>query len=183
MEEDLGVNIKTLRKNQQMTLKDLANKTGYSISFLSQLERGKSSATLESLKNISQALNVEPGYFFKNSSRSSDLIQRDTLETKHMKRHKIHYQSLYDSIDDPVFSPHLVVLNPHQNEGNLIKHPGQEFLYVLEGQLTVKIDENIYILDPSESIMFDSNHEHYWYNYTDESVKFLCVNYDEFIKL
>lgn len=179
MEEHLGVNIKKLRTNQQLTLKNLANKTGFSISFLSQLERGKSSATLESLKKISQALNVEPGYFFNNLSENKNLIRRDTLETKHMKKHKIYYKSLYDSMDNPVFSPHLVVLEPYQNEGNLIKHSGQEFIYVLEGQLTVQIDKKIHVLNPSDSIMFDSNHEHYWYNYTNESIKFLCVNYDE----
>ena len=175
MVETLGENIKELRKSQQMTLKNLANKTGFSISFLSQLERGKSSATLESVKKISLALGVEPGYLFSYPRR----IQRDKLETEHMKKHKIYYQSLYGSIKNPTFSPHLVVLSPYQNEGNLIKHPGQEFIYVLEGQLTVQIDNETYLLQPSNSIMFDSNHEHYWYNYTNEDVKFLCVNYDE----
>lgn len=173
MEDDLGIIIKTLRKNQQMTLNDLANKTGVSISFLSQLERGKSSATLESLKNISQALNVEPGYFFNGLSKKKDLIQQDTLK----KKHKIHYESLYDSMENPAFFPHLVILDPYQNKGNLIKHPGQEFLYVIEGQLTVQVDDKTYILDPSDSIMFDSNNEHYWYNYTNQAVKFLSVNY------
>lgn len=50
MENELGTRIKKLRKANKMTLKTLAEKTDFSISFLSQLERGKSSATLESLK-------------------------------------------------------------------------------------------------------------------------------------
>ncbi len=172
MAENIGINIKTLRQDQQMTLKDLANKTEFSISFLSQLERGKSSATLESLKKISMALGVNPGYFFNNS------FGEDTLETEHMKKNDIHYQSLHSTIENPAFSPHLVVLAPYQNKGNLIKHPGQEFLYVLEGELTVQIDDKIYTLEPFESIMFDSSKEHYWFNYTDEDIKFLCINYD-----
>lgn len=179
MKETLGDNIKKLRKKQQMTLKNLAEKTNFSISFLSQLERGKSSATLESLKKISLALEVEPGDLFNSSYKKNDLIRRNTLETEHMKRQEIHYHSLYDSIENPAFAPHLVMLKPSQNEGNLIKHPGQEFIYVLEGQLTVYIDKETYILNPSDSIMFNSHYEHYWYNYTNKDVKFLCVNYDE----
>jgi len=179
MDDNLGMTIKKLRKNQKLTLKNLAEETGFSISFLSQLERGKSSATLESLKKISQALGVEPGFFFKDSSENKELIHRDALETQHMKKHKIYYKSLHNSITNPAFSPQLVILEPQQNEGNLIKHAGQEFLYVLEGELTVQIDNKSYILKPSESIMFDSSDDHYWYNYTTESVKFLCVNYDE----
>ena len=70
-------------------------------------------------------------------------------------------------------------MKPDQNEGNLIQHSGQEFLYVLEGQLTVQVDKETYVLNPSDSIMFDSRKEHYWYNYTEEDVKFLCVAYDE----
>ena len=47
--KEVGSRIKALRKEKNMTLKNIADATGFSISFLSQLERGKSSATLESL--------------------------------------------------------------------------------------------------------------------------------------
>lgn len=179
MKETLGTSIKELRKKHKMTLKTLASKTGFSISFLSQLERGKSSATLESLKKISLALDVNPGFFFNDTDQVDQVVRRGALETEQMEKHNIFYQSLCSSIDNPVFSPLLVVLKPNQNEGNLFKHAGQEFLYVLEGQLTVQINNETYILNPSDSIMFDSSNEHYWYNYTKEDVKFLCVAYDE----
>lgn len=178
MDNNLGVSINKLRKNQKLTLKNLADETGFSISFLSQLERGKSSATLESIKKISQALGVEPGFFFNDSMQDKDLIQRDIIETEHMKKHRIYYKSLHESIENPAFTPQLVILEPGQNEGNLIKHPGQEFLYVLEGELTVQIDSKSYVLKTSQSIMFNSSENHYWYNYSEAPVKFLCVNYD-----
>lgn len=179
MIDTLGESIKTLRKERNMTLKTLASKTGFSISFLSQLERGKSSATLESLKKISLALDVNPGFFFDEENKEEQIVRRGILETEQMEKHNIYYKSLCSSIDKPAFSPLLVILKPNQNEGNLFKHAGQEFLYVLEGQLTVQIDNETYVLSPSDSIMFNSNKEHYWYNYTDENVKFLCVSYDE----
>src|SRR5699024_10430104 len=179
MKDTLGSNIKALRKKNNMTLKTLASKTGFSISFLSQLERGKSSATLESLKKISLALGVNPGYFFDETEEEEQIVRRGALETEQMKKHNIYYKSLAKSMENPAFSPLLVVLKPNQNEGNLFQHNGQEFLYDLEGQLTVQIDSETYRLNPSDSIMFDSRREHYWYNYTDEDVKCLCVAYDE----
>lgn len=181
MINNLGENIKGLRKQNKMTLKVLADKTGFSISFLSQLERGKSSATLESLKKISLVFGVNPGYFFNEADEDEKIVSNRKLETEQIEEHNIYYKNLSKSLESPAFAPLLVILKPNQNEGNLFKHSGQEFLYVLEGQLTVLIDEDIHVLNSSDSIMFDSNKKHYWYNYTNQSVKFLCVNYDEFL--
>lgn len=177
--KEVGFRIKALRKEKNMTLKNIADATGFSISFLSQLERGKSSATLESLKKISLALGVNPGYFFDHSDDEEPVVKRGGLERKQMDKHNIYYQNLSGSMENPAFFPTLVVLKPNQNEGNLIQHPGQEFLFVLKGQLTVQIEDNTYVLNPSDSIMFDSSKKHYWYNFSEKDVKFLCINYDE----
>src|SRR5699024_11697941 len=79
MPTDVGSNIKNIRKKQKKTLKNLSDITGFSISFLSQLENGKSSATLESLKKISLALNVEPGSFFNDSHEDNNLIHHNKI--------------------------------------------------------------------------------------------------------
>lgn len=177
--KEVGSRIKALRKKKKMTLKNIADETGYSISFLSQLERGKSSATLESLKKISLALGVNPGYFFENDEEETKVVKRSVLEKERMDSHNIFYQDLKGSMENPAFYPTLVVLKPNQNEGNLIQHPGQEFLFVLKGELTVQIEDDTYVLNPLDSMMFDSSKKHYWYNFSDEDVIFLCINYDE----
>lgn len=74
------------------------------------------------------------------------------------------------------FAPLLVVLKPGQTEGNLMTHRGQEFLYVIEGTLTVRIENELYELGPTDSLMLDSTRPHYWYNYSDRDVKILCVS-------
>ena len=175
-EENLGISIKNLRKNKKMTLKELSEKTDLSISFLSQLERGKSSATLNSLKKISLALDVSPSLFFNNTVDDND---QKKLVFERMAETPFFYKDLSGDMKQLAFSPLLVVMKPGQNEGSLFSHKGQEFLYVLEGQLTVQIEESIEVLNPNESKMFDSNRLHYWYNYTDEDVRFLCISYDE----
>ncbi|MFJ7936662.1 helix-turn-helix domain-containing protein [Sporosarcina sp. NPDC096371] len=176
---NLGIKIKEIRKKRQMTLKCLADQTAFSISFLSQLERGKSSATLESLKKISIALDVNPSYFFTDPDEEKQAVNRNISVSERMNDHNIYYKDLSGAMSQPAFSPLLVVLKPGQNDGDLITHDGQEFLYVLEGQLTVQIGETIHLLDAFDSIMFDSKTLHYWYNYTDRDVRFLCISYDE----
>ena len=178
---ELGNNIRKLRKERKSTLKDISQSTNLTISFLSQLERGKSSATLESIKKISLALDVTPSYFFDNYVDTS-LSKENTLnvsEQSILDKHGVLYKSLSNHLDKPIFSPLYVILKPGQSKGDLIQHPGQEFIYVLKGRLTIKINSNVYYLTKNEHIMFDSNKRHYWYNYSEDEVCFLCINYDD----
>jgi len=176
MMQNLGETIRKIRKENNLNLKQLSGMTGFSISFISQLERGKSSATLESLKKISLALNVNPAIFFEdiNMQRKENNIKEDAIEQQ-----DISYQDLNKRLPNPAFTPLLVKLKPQQDKGNLFTHEGQEFLFILKGELTVKLEEKVYVLKENNSIMFDSNINHYWYNYTDNDVVFLCVSYDE----
>ncbi|MDN4608038.1 helix-turn-helix domain-containing protein [Sporosarcina highlanderae] len=169
----LGEKIKRIRLERGMTLKILAEKTGFSISFLSQLERGKSSATLESLKKISIAFGVNPSYLFEEERVGED---QSFIFEQRMDAHQIYYKDLGAMVSPRDFAPLYVVLKPGQIEGNLITHKGQEFLYVIEGILTVRLEDNIYELNPTESIMLDSTRPHYWYNYTNQEVRLLCVS-------
>ncbi|MFS0689257.1 cupin domain-containing protein [Sporosarcina sp. 179-K 8C2 HS] len=169
----LGVKIRKIRSERGMTLKTLADRTGFSISFLSQLERGKSSATLESLKKISLAFGVNPSYFFEEEETESD---QSLIIDQRMDAHHIYYKDLGTMVANRDFAPLFVVLKPGQTEGNLITHKGQEFLYVIEGTLTVRLEDELHELGPTESFMLDSTRPHYWYNYTDSDVKLLCVS-------
>jgi len=169
----LGVKIRSIRSERGMTLKTLADQTGFSISFLSQLERGKSSATLESLKKISIAFGVNPSYFFEEEETDG---QKSLVIDQRMDAHDIYYKDLGTMVAHRDFAPLLVILKPGQTEGNLITHKGQEFLYVLEGTLTVRLENEIHELGPTDSFMLDSTRPHYWYNYTANDVKLLCVS-------
>ena len=74
------------------------------------------------------------------------------------------------------YAPILVTLQPGENEGNAFAHGGHEFLFVIEGSLTVVVDEEKVVLEEQQSIMFDASKSHYWYNYTDKPIRFLVVS-------
>ncbi|SES42454.1 helix-turn-helix domain-containing protein [Psychrobacillus sp. OK032] len=163
----IGQKLKELRKERKQTLKDLAEQTGVSISFLSQVERGKSSVTLESLKKIADALKVNPTVFFSDRSQADDL---DAI------RQQFYYQDLSNEIVNASYLPILVTLQPGENEGNAFSHSGHEFLFVVEGTLTVVVDGEKKNLVEQQSTMFDATKTHYWYNLTDQVVRFLVVS-------
>ncbi len=163
----MGNTLKSLRKERKLTLKDLAEKTGVSISFLSQVERGKSSVTLESLKKIADALGVNPSVFFAKDDLQDDLNTR---------RERFYYKDLSDGIQDANFSPILVTLQPGENEGNAFSHGGHEFLFVVKGLLTVEVDGKQLQLSEQQSILFDAHKTHYWFNHTEQVVRFLVVS-------
>lgn len=163
----IGVTLKNLRKERKMTLKELAEQTDVSISFLSQVERGKSSVTLESLRKIADALNVDPSLFFANETEEIDWAAR--LEP-------FYYKDLSHGIKEANFVPMLVTLKPGDSKGNAFAHSGYEFLFVVDGLLTVEVDGERLELSPQQSTMFDARKKHYWFNLTEQDVRFLLVS-------
>ncbi|TWT25339.1 helix-turn-helix domain-containing protein [Planomicrobium sp. CPCC 101110] len=165
--DSMGIILKNLRKERKLTLKELAEQTGVSISFLSQVERGKSSATLESLKRFADALDVNPGVFFEENTGRDELAERKAL---------FHYKDLSHGVKHSNLSPILVTLYPGENEWSPFAHSGFEFLFVLEGLLTVEIDGERSQLSEQESVLFDASKKHYWANHTEKDVRFLVVS-------
>ena len=163
----VGSTVKSLRKERKLTLKDLATETGLSISFLSQVERGKSSVTLESLKKIADALHVNPSVFFAKDDFQDDFSVRPE---------GFFYKDLSDGVQNASFAPILVSLQPKEHKGNAFSHDGHEFLFVVEGLLTVEIDGKSVQLNEQQSILFDARKIHYWYNHTDQIVRFIVVS-------
>ncbi|KXH80707.1 helix-turn-helix domain-containing protein [Sporosarcina sp. HYO08] len=177
MDQTIGKKLKALRKEKKLTLKEIAEKTDLSISFLSQVERMKSSLTLESLKKISEVLQVNPSYFFSTTEEEKQptVIRKIDSEADLLINQFI-YKDLSGNHPNLGFSPLLVILKVGENKGSQFTHRGKEFLYVLEGELTVQIKEEEYSLHAHDSMIIDASSPHYWLNLTDKPVKFLCVS-------
>lgn len=177
MEPSIGKLIKSLRVGKKRTLKQISEKTELSISFLSQVERGKSSITLESLKKISEALEVSPSYFFaENPSQVKSKLRRGGAQPSKTHRFPFIYEDLSGELANSLLEPILVTLEPYEDKGIPFVHKGQEFVYVLEGVLTLLLGDEEHDLYPGDSIHMESSTPHNWLNRTGEDVRFLCVN-------
>lgn len=173
--DDIGRLIKKLRLEREMTLKDVAEKTGLSIGFLSQVERNKSSITLQSISKISDALEVSRSYFFKDETEPTRIKQNNRQQKFKFHNSNFVYQTLSGDLNNPTFEPMHVVLLPTTSHVSASTHSGQEFVYVLEGTLTVIIENEETDLEAGSSFHIDSTTPHTWYNNTSDPVRLLYV--------
>ncbi|PAB60711.1 helix-turn-helix domain-containing protein [Anaeromicrobium sediminis] len=185
MTKDIGKKIKFLRQTNEMTLKDLSEKTGLSSGFLSQLERGLTTIAIDSLDKIASALNIELTYFFSSPKKNSGLIMKSyEQEVSQIMNSKIIYYSLSNNLSESTMVPKLVTVLPNEDSEEIQKYPheGEEFIYILEGILTLYIDKEKHILHPGDSAHFNSSLDHNWTNHTNKNVKLLVVNTPNFFK-
>ncbi len=179
MHKEIGEKINTLRNAQGMTLKELSEKVNLSASFISQAERGLTSITINTLKKIADALDVDLNHFFSPPRSHRPMIVRSyEQEVLRIDESKFIYYSLGSDIANRQLDPLLVTILPGQRPEEVMaaEHPGEEFVYVLEGILTLILDDRQYELYPGDSIHMASSVPHDWVNLTGKLVKILVVS-------
>lgn len=176
---DIGLKIKDLRNERGMTLKELSEKSELSIGFLSQLERGLTTIAVDSLEKIAGIFNVPLTYFFDAPSKKESRVMKEyELEVFDIEHGGFINYCLSSNLEDKTFFPRLVELLPQNGSERIASysHHGEEFMYVLEGILTVHIENERYDLYPGDSLHINSELYHNWANYTNKKVKVLIVN-------
>lgn len=176
MNKNIGSSIRSLRKQRKMTLEQVANKTGLSISFLSQVELSKSSVTLTSLRKIADALNVNISYFFEEDVDHENIKRKSSRKEQVFTDASFSFTDLTGDMDHPHFEPLIATLHPGDNNRMPYSHKGQEFIYILDGTLTVILNDDEFLLYPGDSLHIDSQTPHVWFNDTQEPVRLLVVN-------
>ncbi|MCB2291386.1 XRE family transcriptional regulator [Clostridium sp. CS001] len=176
---NIGMKIKQLRTEKGITLKELSMKSDLSIGFLSQLERGLTTIAVDSLEKLAGILEVHLTFFFDYPHKSKDKILRSyEQELLDVEDGGFIKYSLSSNLENKQLFPRLIEILPQKTKEEIIsyKHEGEEFVYVLEGILTVCIDDEIHDAYPGDSLHIDSNITHNWANYTNKKVKLLTVN-------
>ncbi|VBB09675.1 Hypothetical protein LUCI_4973 [Lucifera butyrica] len=179
MNNDIGKKIKELRTNKKMTLKDLSEKTNLSTGFLSQLERGLTAIATDSLAQIAQALDVSLPFFFTGLTRNRSCIMRSyEREVFPITNSRFIQYHLSNDRSGKALLPRIVELLPIncEEEINQYSHEGEEFVYVLEGTLTLFMNHEQFELFPGDSAHYNSATVHNWANYTNKMVKLLVVS-------
>ncbi|WP_102401685.1 helix-turn-helix domain-containing protein [Haloimpatiens massiliensis] len=176
---DIGGKIKELRVSKNLTLKELSEKVQLSIGFLSQLERGLTNVAVDSLEKIAEALEVDLSYFFSiPKSNNKSILRSYEQEIFQVVNSQFINYHLTNDLENKVMVPRLVQILPSNTEEDVTNynHEGEEFVYVLEGILTLYLDNEKYELYPGDSIHINSTTPHNWANYTNKLVKLLAVN-------
>lgn len=177
---DVGKKIKELRTGNEMTLKDLSEKTGYSVGFLSQLERGLTTIAIDSLARIAEVFDVDLTFFVEQKRKKTKYYLRN-FEKEVIDYEKggfINYLASSDMTNMDLF-PRIIEIMPSSEVSETIEaygHEGEEFVYVLEGILTLIMQDERVELYPGDMAHYKSSVPHNWMNLTTRLVKLMTVH-------
>jgi len=174
---DIGLRIKKLRQEKHMALKELAAKTMLTSSFLSQLENGLTSPSVDSLRKIAEALGTTVGDFFKEKENKEFVFirkKRDLRFASPAVEPISNYEVLASSILDIKILPLLMRLKRNEILNADACPKGNELLGVaLKGKIEIAVNGKQFILEPEDTIYLVTPVFSYCKNVGDEDVSFL----------
>ena len=175
--DKLPARIRALRRRQQRTLSEIAERCGFTVSLLSMIESGKSSPPIATLSKIAKALGVSLGDLIEErKEKSTVLTQARTLGSGAPTRTDKGYGffHLSGARTNKAMEPFLFIAEKGKVKPSLMSHYGEEFVYVLSGRMRYQVGGTSYTLGPGDSLYFDSEEEHDLQPLTDK-VRYLAV--------
>lgn len=175
LEPNVGLRLRALRDQRELTLRALAEKCGLSINAISLIERGENSPTVSTLQRLAAALNVPITEFFLEETRQTVVyVKRD--QGLHAQSDGVVMESLGFGLVRQQLEPFR--MNIHPGVGNLddpISHPGEEFIHCLRGTLDYCVDGRTYRLERGDSLLFEASQPHAFYNSSGEVATILII--------
>lgn len=168
----LGDQIRSIRKRQEITLKELAEKTGLSIGYISQIERNLTDPSLSTLRKISGALGVPTYLFLGDEPHGSLTLRKEEMIQLSQPNSNVRYQ-IMSPMPTGEFEPQSLVarfeLAPRSVDGELpVIHPSEEIVLLERGAVDVIIDGKPVHLEAGDTTLIRSNLPHILSNPTDE---------------
>lgn len=160
----LGGKIRALRQRLGHTLDQTATAAGISKPFLSQVERGLASPSLTSLSGIARALGVTMQYFVETPSEERSVKRKDKLEFFGFANSSDLFARLTNTATGRQLEAILVRLPKGKKRSEVTTHAGEEFLYVIDGEVTLELEGNPFVLKTGDSAHYQSSVPHSWSN-------------------
>jgi transcriptional regulator with XRE-family HTH domain len=159
---DLGQRLRRLRRTQERTLKDVAHKTGYSEAYLSQVETGRVSPSLASLKKIADGYGIPVVALFSEDSSSGNqlVLRRRERRRLALANPSIVKELLVTRQSGKKMEPLCVTIAPGGGSKGAYDHAGEEFGLVLSGSLELTVEDQVYQVRKGDSFYFSSTRLH-----------------------
>ncbi|MBW2130425.1 MAG: DUF1178 family protein [Deltaproteobacteria bacterium] len=163
----VGERVKKVREKKGLSLQDIVQRTGIDLALLERIEQGEVSPPLGIVTKLAKSLEMKIGYFISGEEKKPFTIVRKAdrkvvsrYTSEKGNRYGYEYHSLAPHKRDRHMEPFLMVLAPSDIEDERSTHEGQEFIFVLEGSMEVRLGEERYLLEQGDAIYYDSNVPH-----------------------
>ncbi|MDS9469545.1 XRE family transcriptional regulator [Paracoccus sp. MBLB3053] len=167
LEVAIGRVVRDLRKRQRMTVAELSVQTGISTGMLSKIENGLISPSLTTLQALANALRVplvqlfagyaEPRGAMHVKAGAGVEIERAGTRAGHQYHLLGHIGSNSSGV---VVEPYMITLTTESDRFPMFQHEGIELLYMLEGVVGYRHGEQVYQLEPGDTLLFDADAPH-----------------------
>jgi transcriptional regulator with XRE-family HTH domain len=171
----IGARIREDRKKKRMTLQEVADKTGLSTPYLSQIENGKVNINISNLEVISKALETTMGSYFIDVNNQDLKVVRKKDRKWYALAENAKESLLIKSAGNLEIA--VIHIDPGANSGKPDSHPGEEFSYVSRGKVRMVLnDGQIVELEEGDVIYYQSDNLHFWENIGEIKAEVLVVN-------
>ena len=157
----LGLRLRALRTHKGLSLAEVARAVGVSVGFLSAVERSQMSASVGTLRKLARFYKTNILDFFDPSESNTRLVKperRKVLEAGPGVRMELL------AWGNAVMEPHLFRIAPDAGSGESYAHEGEEFIFVLRGELHISLEGEDFRLKSGDSFYFESATPHRWRN-------------------
>ena len=187
----VGAKIKGLRETKNISIEEIAERSGLTVEQITSIETDQNLPSLGPLIKIARALGVRLGTFMDHNDALGPVVcraedrERDssisfsngaTDARKHMEYHPLAQQKAGRHME-----PFVIDINPEDSPNyQLSEHEGEEFIYVMQGEVEIVYGKDTYTLKEGDSIFYDSIVKHHVHGAPGKSAKILAVVYIPF---
>lgn len=167
LEVAIGREVRGFRRQKEITVAELSALTGLSIGMLSKIENGITSPSLTTLQTLANALSVPLTSFFRGFEENRDVVHVKAGEAVEMERAGTragHQYNLLGHIGSNasgvMVEPYMITLNEQSDVFPTFQHTGIELLYMLEGEIEYRHGDQLFLMQPGDSLFFDADAPH-----------------------
>jgi len=173
----VGQKLKMLRDKKGLTLEEVSQNTGVSVSYLSRIESGQVNVSIATLQKLATFYEKNLLYFFEGlETKEQKLIRAGLGRILETDEEGIKVE-LLTALNEPQMEPLLYTVAPGAGRNENISHEGEEFVYVIKGVLEIWLDETErYVVGPGDSFYFKSTQQHRWRNISNEELLVLWIS-------
>lgn len=178
-ESRVGLKMRHMRLLKGLTLKKLAGLAHCSESMLSRVENGSANPSIKTMHRVALALNMPVSGLFQGPDDEDDNVvlrqgERPTVQAGQGRGHRL--EALIPSHNGNLLSGYINDIEPGGGSEGIITHEGEEFGYVLDGELDLIVDKKKYQLRPGDSFHFRSERPHSYVNSRKKVARVLWLN-------
>jgi transcriptional regulator with XRE-family HTH domain len=185
----VGSKIKGIRESKSLSVEEIAERSGLSVEQVNSIENDENLPSLGPLIKIARALGVRLGTFLDDSDALGPVVCRAEEHNNSISfsndasdaRKNMEYFSLAKEKAGRHMEPYIIDIQPSEEKDfKLSAHEGEEFIYVLSGELEIEYGKEKYLLKEGDSIYYDSIVKHHVHGVAGKAARILALVYIPF---